>query len=123
MDSAISPWKKIKRSGHFKRAVKKNYQRIIGSHNSLGQASVEAATPHNSFVYNHGANLEVTATTASSDTASEQAQENVNSQVLVDEDNIYTVNEECMDTDAEKNIMHPLSEIEKKIEIKKQLKI
>lgn len=45
----------------------------------------------------------MTATTASIDIASEQVKEIENKQfILVEEDNIYSVNEECMDTDAEK---------------------
>lgn len=117
MDSAVSSqWKKIKKTGRFKRLVKKKYHRIL--HQSCSSLDQPAC---NSFNCNDKANLEETVlpdSTASKDIGPE----NGNQQGTVEESGHNGGNEEYVDTDEE-NYMPSLSEIEVKIKINEQLKI
>lgn len=117
MNSAISEWKQIKKSGHFKRSVKKKYHRILQTCSSRDQPPVEVAC-------NEEANLEETTilASASNDNSEEESKGNEDQHDISKESvHFNSADEENTDTDDE-NLMHSLSEIEKRIKIKELLK-
>lgn len=119
MNSVISDWKKAKQSGHFKRSVKKRYNRILSQNcSSRDQPLVEVAN-------NEEANLEDTPILASGRRVNteEQYEGNKDQHDMTNERvEINSSHEVTADTEDE-NLIHSLSEIEKKIIIKELLKI
>ncbi|KAG5864935.1 hypothetical protein JTB14_031532 [Gonioctena quinquepunctata] len=100
MNSAISEWNQIKKSGHFKRSVEVACNEEANLEDTTILAS--ASSDNTEVACNEEANLEDTTILASASS-----------------DN---TDEENTDTDDE-NLMHSLSEIEKNIKIKEQLRM